>query len=431
MAVQSIGSLDAIFRAYDDKNVKKLFATSDGFMKEVKKYAKVIDVNQKGKTDTNRYRTHAAVKFGGPGMTYAEGVNFKFDQYHAYPVNQEMTLEINDMTWDDLNSSGSRRENALMNIQEMIEAMVEGLTQDRSQHFAGGNGNAAKGTLTGSTTTTSLVFYTSPGGLPNRSFGCQQIYPDVVYDILTSAGAEADASHVNVTFTESQIDYTTNTITLGSALGAAPAAGSILVKADSYNYGVRGLPYLVSGTKTGFWQGTIVTGRPEHQSVHLDASGAAISVALHQKISTKMKIRNRGAKSYKIVGPPNQNDAYRAIGWNFRRFASSDKAFDLEFDESRYNGNPFLDFFEIDSDRQYLLDLADFEIIQSRPFGILNRDGLVWRQKVGSGTGEGNYYLNYGGADNLKIRTPKSHGVLLNLEVNSDHATVAGQFATT
>jgi hypothetical protein len=38
--------------------------------------------------------------------------------------------------------------------------------------------------------------------------------------------------------------------------------------------------------------------------------------------------------------------------------------------------------------------------------------------------------MNYGGADNLYIMTPKAHGVLLNLEVPSDSATVANVFAT-
>jgi hypothetical protein len=53
------------------------------------------------------------------------------------------------------------------------------------------------------------------------------------------------------------------------------------------------------------------------------------------------------------------------------------------------------------------------------------------RWQVGANsTGKGSYYMNYGGADNLYIKTPKAHGVLLNLEVPSDSATVANVFAT-
>jgi hypothetical protein len=104
---------------------------------------------------------------------------------------------------------------------------------------------------------------------------------------------------------------------------------------------------------------------------------------------------------------------------------------DLEFDESRYSGNPFMDFFEIDTDRQYVCDMADFEIVQQKEFGIISRNGQVWKEQVGANsTGKGSYYMNYGGADNLYIMTPKAHGVLLNLEVPSDSATVANVFAT-
>lgn len=426
MAVQSATSLDALFREYDDKKLKKLFADSDGFLKEVKKYAKTFNVNQKGKVDTNHVRTNVGVSFGGPGMTYPAGAGFLFDQYHKYAVNQTVTLEVNDMTFDDLQKGG---ENSLWSIQAMLEAELRGLAQDRSQHFAQANGTGAKATLTGSSTTTLLYGYTVPGGAAHKSHGTQQLYTDVVYDILTSAGALADASHENVTF--SSVDYVNNTATPSATLGAAPANNSIVVTANSYNYGVRGLPYLISGTKTGMWQGVLVTNKPEHQSVHIDAGGAAISVALHQKLASKMKIRNRGKATYKIIGPPNQNDAYKAIGWNFRRFTSADKSFDLEFDESRYSGNPFMDFFEIDTDRQYVCDMADFEIVQQKEFGVISRNGQVWKEKTGGGTGEGNYYMNYGGADNLYIGTPKSHGVLLNLEVASDSATVANIYATT
>ena len=426
MAVQSTTILDAVFRAYDERKLRKLFADSDGFLKEVKKFAKTTDINQKGKTDTNHVRTHLGLSFGGPGITYPAGASFLFDQYHKYAMNQVFTLEINDMTYDDLSR---KNEDSLWTMQGMLDAAVAGFAQDRSQHFAQANGTGAKATLTGSSTTTLLYGYTVPGGAAHKSHGTQQLYPDVVYDILTSAGALADASHENVTF--SSVDYVNNTATPSATLGAAPANNSIVVTANSYNYGLRGLPYLVSGTKTGMWQGTSVTNKPEHQSVHIDAGGAAISVALEQKLASKMKIRNRGKATYKLIGPPNQNDAYRAIGWNFKRFTGDAKSFDLEFDESRYSGNPFMDFFEIDTDRQYSVDMADLEIVQQKMFGIIQRDGLVWRQKIGAGTGEGSYYMNYGGADNLYINTPKSHGVLLNLEVASDSATVANIYATT
>lgn len=426
MAVQSTTILDPLFRQYDDKKLKPLFARSDGFLKEIKKFASVVNVNQKGKVDTNHIRTHAGTSFSGPAPDYPVGASFVFDQYHKYAVNQTRTLQIDDMTFDDLQRGG---ENSLWSVGQMIQELVASLGEDRSQHFAQGNGTGAKATLTGSSTTTLLYGYTAPGGAAHKSHGTQQLYPDVVYDILTSAGALAHASHEDVTF--STVDYVNNTATPSSALGAAPANNSIVVTANSYNYGVRGLPYLISGTKTGMWQGVSVTNKPEHQSVHIDAGGAAISVALHQKLASKMKIRNRGKATYKIIGPPNQNDSYRAIGWNFRRFTSADKAMDLEFDESRYSGNPFMDFFEIDTDRQYVCDMADFEIVQQKEFGIISRNGQVWKEQVGANsTGKGSYYMNYGGADNLYIKTPKAHGVLLNLEVPSDSATVANVFAT-
>ena len=64
MAVQSTTILDPLFRQYDDKKLKPLFARSDGFLKEIKKFAKTVNVNQKGKVDTNHIRTHAGLPGG-------------------------------------------------------------------------------------------------------------------------------------------------------------------------------------------------------------------------------------------------------------------------------------------------------------------------------------------------------------------------------
>lgn len=428
MPVTSAAQLDALFIQYHEKVVEPQFPQATPFLDQLKTAGSEWQVNQKGWKSNAYLRQEASNKWGLPGMDFPAGGQMNDKNYFVYRAKYAKSHEIDGSTYNDMRQG---KESVILSQAEYLARLMLSAAHELEQAAQGDQ--IGRKAIISSATTTVLTLLTTPNGINASGFGAEQLIETGVYDILTSAGALANASHANVTFPEGGINRVANTVTLSSALGAAPAANSIIVYAGSYNQYPSGLRYLIDGARTGYFQGIDASVEPYLNSSKIDAAGGEISVNFVQNLMTKHVYKNGGQANMKLkaFASPTQIALYTQGGWNLVRFDSGKKDFNLGFDTASYGGINFQALVSMDPDVFILADVSDIRKLVGKKLGPHNEDGLMWRQKSGSaGVGSDNWYVNYGCEGNYAIGQPRKHAIITNLAITG-MATAATSYATT
>lgn len=429
MATNTAAQLDALFIQYHEKVISPQFPQATPFLNQLKEAGPEWKVNAKGWKSNAYLRQEASNVWGLPGLSFPVGGTTVDKNFYVYRAVYGKSYVIDGSTYRDMKLGN---ELTLLNERDNINRIMMNAAHEQEQ-AAMGDGLGRKSIITSGASTTVLPLLTTPNGLNASGFGADELIEGGFYDILTSAGALADASHQNVQFPEGSINRVNNTVTLTTPLGAAPAANSIIVYTGSYNMYPAGIRYLIDGARTGYFQGIDASTEPYLNSPKIDAAQADISTSLVQNLMVKHIFRNGGQETQrlKVFGAPTQIALYTQGGWNLVRYDADKKDFNLGFDTASYGGMQFQSLVSMDPDVLVICDLADIRKLIGMKLGVHSEDGLFWRQASGTNsTNSDNVFANWGYEGNYAIMQPRRHGIIVNLSVQG-MATQANEFSTT
>jgi len=428
MATNTAAQLDALFIQYHEKVVSPQFPQATPFLNQLKEAGPEWKVNAKGWKSNAYLRQEASNVWGLPGLSFPVGGTTVDKNFYVYRAVYGKSYVIDGSTYRDMKLGN---ELTLLSERDNINRIMMNAAHEQEQ-AAMGDGLGRKSIIE-SATTTVLTLKTTPNGLNASGFGADELIENGFYDILTSSGGLAHASHQNVQFPEGSINRVNNTVTLTTPLGAAPAANSIIVYTGSYNMYPAGIRYLIDGARTGYFQGIDASTEPYLNSAKIDASQADISVSLVQNLMVKHIFRNGGEQNQRLkaFAAPTQIALYTQGGWNLVRYDSDKKDFNLGFDTASYGGVNFQSLVSMDPDVFVFCDLSDIRKLIGMKLGVHSEDGLFWRQASGTNsTNSDNVFANWGYEGNYAIMQPRKHGIITNLSVQG-MATQSNEFSTT
>jgi hypothetical protein len=381
------------------------------------------------------------VRLGRPYMDYPNRSQFQAGLYKQVPTTVALTYAIDQGTMDAYRSAGAGQVNndkgALVRMDDELKILAQGLGHRLDFYLATSDVSGKLATVTGAPTTTNVPLTTTWNGVPANGVGASQIYPEVDYDIVRPS-TRAVVTSFNIPYARrAEINKSTNTLALTVALGAAPAVNDIIVPSQSAYNAPYGFPKLFAGGKSGLWQGKIVTGSVEDQTMVVDAQSIAINNALIERALGKRKIRNmtQEVQPFNLITAVAQNIEYKSSGWAiFQLNNGAGNTLDTSIEKARYLQSDLMEFPNIDADSLYGVDLSDLYCLEQFGPGVISPDGLVWRQAAatGGGTfGRGVWYTIYGYILNYMIENPQNHFRVQNLYVNPNYPTLATYSTTT
>lgn len=306
-----------------------------------------------------------------PGMTwYSEGgalpvgnTSRKVDMrvfYTRFAISGTLTGDAIDTT-----SRESLAQGLSTRIAEDTATAIKEFSQQLYQ-----NGTGIKATATAVTT--------GAGGTLTaaNTYGVRQVLVGGIYNFYSTAGVIRTTGITNATCTD--VNIGTGVATFDSVPTDA-ANTDVLVLAGSYNKAIHGLPYHVNDD-TGFYQGQSRSTYPKLKAVVLDASSAALSVSLLDKLIYRSMYRT-GTKvsmdDVMIVSSPTQEHAYKALGYNLKRFVGPGGKLDLGYKTIEHNGMPWLLDVDCNDSDIYMLRTKTWGKYQVRPLGLLREDGKI------------------------------------------------------
>jgi len=425
--MQTVSSQDAAFQAFIEQDTVNIVDLEAPTFKKLRAALKTVDVNQKGREKTVTADVRVNFKAGPSNMDYPAGTEYKRDRLKSIPVDQVVTYEIDRATYEDYRK-GTR--GVLTNMAEEMDLLMRGFVQ-RKEFFLAGDGSGKLGTLAAGSTTTVLNLDIVPTGAHAKAYGVSQFKPQIAYDLFNAADTLNTA---NIFVAEGGVNTTTNQLTLTAALAGAPAAGAYLVPNGSFFNLPQGLYSLISGGKTGYWEGITVTNRQEYQSPMVDAGGSEISNSFIERLLQKQSFRNGvGVNStFKFFASPSLISIYKAAGWNMFRFASKDDTYNTAFKNARYEDSIFEPFPQANPDWMAGVEMSDVVWVKQTDLGpFKGADNMLFRQKQGvSQRGKGEFYMQWGCSDNMTINQPNKHVVARNFDVGNS-ATIFNFNSTT
>jgi hypothetical protein len=381
------------------------------------------------------------IRMGRPYMDYPNRSQFQAGLYKQVPTTVALTYAIDQATMDAYRSAGAGQVNnekgALMRMDDELQILAKGLGHRLDFYLATSDVSGKIATVTGAPTTTNVPLTTTWNGTPANGVGASQIYPEVDYDVVRPS-TRAVITSFNIPYARrAEINKSTNTLSLTVALSAAPAVGDIIVPSQSAYNAPYGFPKLFAGGKSGLWQGKIVTGSVEDQTMVVDAQSIAINNALIERGLGKRKIRNMTTEvqPFELITSIAQNIEYKSSGWAiFQLNNGGGGTLNTSIEKARYLQSDLMEFPNIDADSLFGVDLSDLYCLEQFGPGVISPDGLVWRQAQATGGGSfgrGVWYTIYGYILNYMIENPQNHFRLLNLYVNPNYPTLATYSTTT
>jgi len=383
---------------------------------------KKTTVNQKGNSKTVETDAIIQHKAGLSSMNYPGGMKVNGTRYHVVPTFRATSHEIDHSTMRDYKRGDA---NTLHSVARHMRLLTQAFAHEE-EFYLWGDKSGKLGVLAAGSTTTVLNLDTVPNGTHAKAFGVYHLFETPAeYDLYTSANVFV------ASFSITAKDVVNNQVTITPALGGAPAAGGYIVRKDSWFQQAAGMAYLIAGGRTGLFQNTNVTGDPRHNAMAMDLQGFDVNNMFIEKTLQKLGFRSgmpgrEKRKNLRICTSPAQETIYLSPGWGMVERTMSERTYDTSIDDARYGDSLIEKFNHCDPDRWYFEDLSTFERIEQEAPGILGEDGLQWRQKQGSGTGSGVYYLNYGCNDNRQVNEPQKNAIMYNASV--DGAVTPGNF---
>ncbi len=440
-AYESLSDSDVKFLTYVKDGLGNITNMNAPLLEFAKQYCKKESFGPKG-IERRHYENHSVnIKFGPSYMDYPGRTSFQAGLYKQIPTQASLTYSIDHATMDAYRApqAGNVNNNkgAIAKMQQEMQMLAQGLGHRLDFLLATSDTTGKVATATGTPSTTSLPLATEwTSGNPASGVGASQIYPEVDYDVINPSTGGVRTSFRVAYADRTNINKSTHTISFGTALGSAPVAGDYVVPKESFGQAPYGFPKLFAFSKTGLWQGKIVTSIVEDQTPGIDASQAALTNYLLQKNIGKRQIRNgtREIQPFKWVMSIAQELEYISGGWGqFWIKNGEGSTMDQTIKKARYHQD-FESFHHIDADKCFGIDFSDLYLLEQFGPGVISPDGLVWRQmQAASGSnlmGRGVWYTIYGYILNWMIENPQNHMAITKLYVNPNAPTLANYSTT-
>lgn len=434
------GSIDAKFI----RNVRRVlgnitFMTSE-LMKRVEAFAQKENVGPTGLERRQYDYNSIQLKLGPSHMNYPNRTQFHVGAYRMIATWAALTYSIDQQVYLAYKEG---KADSLVKLGEEMKMLAQGLGYLLDFYLATSDTTGRLATCSGVPTTTSVPLSTTWDGTPAKGIGAAMIFAEVDYEFVNPTTG-AVGSNFRIAYDDrARINKTTNTIDFSGAytLGAAPAAGDIIVPRGSAFNAPYGLPALIAGAKTGYWQGKNMAGSYEDQSMTIDAGTTQpIGVLMLERVHAKRRLRANTAEMMKfqiLTALAERIEYIKSAYATINPFnVGGGRDYDPTVGKAKYNGEFFDEFVHIDADALYGVDLGDFIKLEEMPPGIISSDGLVWRQMRSSDNtqpdfGSGRWYTNYGTALNWMIGNPQNHFKISRLYVDPTAPTLANYLSTT
>lgn len=443
-AYENFSENDVKFLTFVKNGLGNITNLNSPLFQRVKELSKKETFGPKG-VEKRHYNRHSInLKMGASSMDYPGRTSFGVGLYRQIPTVIALTYAIDQQTMDAYKypSAGQVNNNkgSLVKMQEELQMLAEGLGQRLDFQVATSDTSgklaiASSGTQSTTTLTTQTVW---TSGDPAAGVGLSQLYTEVDYDVINpSTGAVRTQFRINAA-DEYRLNRSTHVIDFtGSALSAAAVAGDYIVPRDSGFQSIYGFPKLFSGSKTGFWQGKIVTGSTLDQTPTTDAGNNSLNNYLMQKTIGKRQIRNmtQEISPFRWITSMAQELEYISTGWGmFEINNGQGGTLDSTIKKARYHQD-LESFPHIDADKMFGIDFSDVTLGEQFGPGVISPDGLIWRQMAAaSGSnlmGRGVWYTVYGYILNFMIENPQKHMSIIKLYVNPNAPTLTNYTATT
>jgi hypothetical protein len=219
--------------------------------------------------------------------------------------------------------------------------------------------------------------------------------------------------------TVTAVNPTTGVVTFDSVPTNA-VVGDVVVWEGSFGMGFHGLAYHVNND-TGTYQGVSRATYTTLKATVVDASGAALSVAMIDRILRSMRVVsgvNIPQDDIVMISHPDQELAYRTLGYALTRTvqASDNKKLDLGFPMVAHNGLRWKLDNDCPRDRIYFLRLSTFIAFMNRkPDLLIDENGDSLRLKPGSGVYAWDYQFEMLCSGDIGCLNPLANGVIKNL----------------
>jgi hypothetical protein len=429
MATTQYSNTEVFLQQLQDKEVAQQYQDECVFINEIAAGIPGQWVNQKGFEITSEFApdpSHGYITAGGsePGG----GSNEYAKMYVGY-ARYRKSLEITNDDYDDMNAG---KEAALVSFADKV-ARINSSGMRECEEAAMGNGLGIKAVVGAGSSTTNIVFTTTPTLTPFTSKGAQFLYKNHRYALYDSSNVLREANIVAAAVGK---QGTTPFLTPVTTLSVTPASTDFLVYFDpgsgsSINRVHRGIRYLVNNTNTLF-QGLLPTQFPELRSPMEDLAGAPLQPSHVMRLKNKIKYR-RGVKAGQvamlILGSVAQLEAYARTGINFLQLNVGQK-WDGTINQVGMGDSKLMETTTLDEDCLYFLNKPDLKKIEKRKWGFIqDGTGQKLKQKQGTnGTGADAVYGNLGTDLNFYVKQRSAHGAIVRAAI-TDLATEATAWA--
>lgn len=428
------GDVDQKFMVNVRRTLGNITNQKSPLLQKAKQFARKETIGPAG-TEVRQYDYNSIqAKFGPSDMDFPGRSQFHVGAYRQISTWVYLTYAIDQAT---KRAYDSQDKGNLVKMSEELKMLAQGLGWLLDFYFATSDCSGRLAVVSGAPSTASMPLSTTWNGNPANGNGAAMIFAEVDYDEVNPTTRVVNNTFRIAYADRGNINRITNTITFSPVLANVPVVGNIIVPKGSAFQMPYGLPLLVSGSKTGIWQGKNVTGSYEDQSMTLDAQSSSLNNWVLERINAKQRLRQGSADDvpYATLTAFAERLEYIRSAWAmFQINNGGGETLDTTVKNARYRGVGFEEFPPICADRLYQVNLADMVECEEQPPGIISTDGQVWRQMAATGGGsygKGAWYTNYGAAGNWMLENAGNQAVVTNLYVDPNAPTLANYYTST
>lgn len=282
------------------------------------------------------------------------------------------------------------KKESLINEAKLRELAIENFMKHQNYYAIGDNYRYGILAVTTSNTGGTFTGTTAASTVAGFTKGAHRLIQGVTYDIV-------DESSFAVVGTMTPTANGTNSATVTCTTTGTPNnSGAFIVEQGAFNKVPAGLAYL-DNPNDRIFQGLDTTNYNEFNSNQVDLNGSAITSAAINTLKTKVKIRRNlpvssgfsrvghlTPGSYNVLAI--QGFASTIAGYGGRQYQANDGKADTTYGfPGRYEDGDILwvTDADMDEDRIYLRNAADYFCFELKPMGAESRDGLDRRQAPG------------------------------------------------
>lgn len=346
-------------------------------------------VNGKGWRIPGYFNRPTGITAGGEGFSFNPPGLPVYDDMYVYPARVAQAYQL---SGDTLRNLSGQADSQLSSVAAYTGEVAAALTKDLERN-CGGDGSGLRAACTSASGST-LTLTSTAASAYGSTKGSVFLNVGETYDVITNAGAVRGQVKVTALPTT-----TTATVTFYGLAAADVASTDILVPQGGYLQFPRGLAFIVNND-TGVFQLNSRSTRPQLKANVVDLAGAAITVSDFDQAVALTRLRGDSLAMPTGVTawmPISQHSALVRLGQNLKRFPGEATKFDGSFQEFGFGNVTVKQWLDIDEDRIYFLNDKDLFVVEQKPFGVYDNDGLDMRMSMGvNGVGSDSFSGAFG-----------------------------------